>query len=105
MEASGLFIEVHDIIGRGKRAKSKWILSLSDEATEARLKGNAKAEWMRPLLTPMGQPPVGWSSYQGGPYPDERSRNVHLVRGMKADQRAAINDALANMICRWSSRR
>ena len=37
------------------------ILSLSDEATEARLKGNAKAWWMRPLLTPMGQPPVGWS--------------------------------------------
>ena len=96
MEASGLFIEVHEIIGRGKRAKSKWTLSLSDEATEARRKGNAKAEWMRPLLTPMGQPPVGWSSYQGGPYPDERSRNVHLVRGMKADQRAAINDALAN---------
>ena len=31
-----------------------WILSLSDEATEARLKGNAKAEWMRPLLTADG---------------------------------------------------
>ena len=51
---------------------------------------------MRPLMTPMGQPPVAWGSYQGAPYPDERSRNVHLVRGMKADQRAAINDALAN---------
>ena len=39
MEASGLFIEVHDIIGSGKRAKSAGSLSLSDAAAEARRKG------------------------------------------------------------------
>ena len=48
-------------------------MMLSDEAKEALRKGNKKAEWMRPIMTPMGQPPVAWGSYQGGPYPDERS--------------------------------
>ena len=96
MEGSSLFKEVPDIVGSGKRAKSRWVMMLSDEAKEALLKGHKKAEWMRPIMTPMGQPPVAWGSYEGAPYPDERSEHVHLVRGMKADQREAVRDAIAN---------
>jgi len=96
MEASGLFREVPELVGSGKRTKSRWVMMLSDEAAVALKKGHQTAEWMQPLMTPMGQPPVAWGSFEGAPYPDERSKHVHLVRGMKADQREAIRDAIVN---------
>jgi len=102
MQSTKLFQEQTQITkGRGRSEdnphglRTKTVLVLTDEAKAEVESGNARAKWMMPLFSPLGQPPVPWGYWHGSPYPDPLlSRSVHMVRGAAKPQAAAIDHAL-----------
>ena len=74
-----------------------WYPKLSEDVQKRIDERNAEFELMEPMLTPMLDKPRAWGRNSTGPYKNEElNRVVKMVKNMRGDQIAAMQDAKDN---------